>query len=290
MGDVWAMLFLIGLIMLPVLAFGSIGIVIFLALKIAAREPRPSAAWRMVAVHVALLVGVGITLEIAAAWCSGSVLWAWLSAGARVGSVVVVPLVLYRRFRRLPPREPESDIEGAATGAVPGVDHGSGVREEATFRTTLDADDRRTANRIAWIVGVTGTLAPWLVGLGVKVYLQSVGRPTLPIASFLDPVAIPVLLIATLAMWSFPFVLLALLARFWFLPGGQPVSSFRSRTRLVWLTYAAGMVITVPVFVGVFWEFDMMYLFVPVGLFLCPFMASGYAAGRLLVRRGWIRS
>lgn len=92
-----------------------------------------------------------------------------------------------------------------------------------------------------------------------------------------------------MAMWSFPFLALALMARFWLLVQEKPAGSFRRRVWLVWLTYGFGMVVTLPMFVAVFWEFDTLYLFVPIGLFICPFMALGFGAGLLMIQRSWIR-
>jgi hypothetical protein len=282
-GDFWALIFLIGLVARPLLLFCSFGVVILLAVNVAALGSRPSAAWKLVVLHAVFVMGGGFAVEIAAGWWSVfSVHWAWLP----VASAFVVPVALYRKLRRLRRQVPASgeDPSAAEKDRRPEVEELAGTAD-----TKMTTRERKTANRVAWTIGVTGTFAPWLVGLGVKIYLQSVGEPTLPVASFLEPVVLPFLVIATVTMWSFPFLLLALLARFVILPSEKLSASFRGRLWLVWLTFAGGMVVTPLVFKSVFWKFETIFLFIPMGLYICPSMVLGFGAGVLLIRKRWIR-
>mgnify|MGYP001815151468 FL=1 len=289
MGDVWAVLFIIGLLVLPLVLLGSIAYVIVTAARIGALSGRRDTVWKMVLVHVALVATLGLGLEIATERSSDSVLLVSLATFLRAVSILLVPVVLHRRLARLRTSPQNADTASATANNVR-LEAGDLAAPISSEPSEVTREQRTKANRIAWTIGVTGTLTPWLVGLGVKLWLQSHGQPTLPIAGFLDPIALPVLVISTLSLWSFPFVLLALVARFRILGRDHAARSFRQRLRLVWLAYAGGMVGAVVLFVPVFWRFDTIYVIVPIGLYYLPIMGLGYGLGALLIRRGWIRA
>jgi hypothetical protein len=131
----------------------------------------------------------------------------------------------------------------------------------------------------------TGVAIPWATGLGVKLYLDSMGRPTLPVSDFLDPAALVFLLVATVFLWSFPFILLAAAAVVPWRPGFGIEARHQNAMLPVWLAYAGGTLTAVPVFAAIFWEFDIMMLFVPVGVSLMPGMVGGYLLGCWIARR-----
>jgi len=139
---------------------------------------------------------------------------------------------------------------------------------------------------LAGLFLATGALLPWATGLGVKLYLDSLGRPTLPVSDFLNPAAVPVLLFQTLALWAFPYLILASAVVVPWRVGIGVGTSHRKATFPIWLAYLGGSVVAIPLFGAVFWEFDMMMLFVPLGTFLLPVMTLGYLAGWWLVRQG----
>jgi len=112
-----------------------------------------------------------------------------------------------------------------------------------------------------------------------------VGRPTLPVSDFLNPAAVPVLLFQTLTLWAFPYVILASAVVIPWRVGIGHRTSHRKATVPVWLAYLGGSALAMPLFGAVFWEFDMMMLFVPLGIFLLPVMTLGYLVGWWLVRR-----
>jgi hypothetical protein len=120
--------------------------------------------------------------------------------------------------------------------------------------------------------------------MGVKVYLQSVNRPTLPLSDFLTP-SFPGILAASAIQWSFPFLAWALFTRFRLLNGRESRFSPGARRGTAWIVYGAGTAAAILLFTGVFWEFDGMYLFVPLGIFLVPPMGLAYGAVRLVLRR-----
>jgi hypothetical protein len=288
-GDVWAALFMIGLLILPLVLLGSVAYVIAVAARIAALTGRRDTVWKIALLHVVLVAGFGVGLEMAAERYSNSVPLVSLATFVRAASILVVPLVLHRRLAMLRSTPRGADVPPATASDVH-FDDGEAIAPTSREPSQVTREQRTTANRIAWTIAVTGTLTPWLVGLGVKAYLQSQGQPTLPVATFLDPVALPVVVVATLTMWSFPFVLLALAARYLILGRDHPARSFRQRLRLAWLAFAGGMVGAVLLFVPVFWKFDIIYVIIPIGLYYLPIMGLGYGLGALMIRRGWIRA
>lgn len=139
---------------------------------------------------------------------------------------------------------------------------------------------------IATLFVLTGLLLPWVVGLVVKLYLDSKGLPTLPVSGFLDPVTVPILLVLTLGAWAFPFVILASAFIVPWRIGFSSDPEKRDSALPIWLAFWAGVIASVPTFVGVFWKFDAMMLLVPVGLALLPPMSVGYLLGWWVLHRG----
>lgn len=287
MGDVWAVLFMIGLLMQPLVVLGSLAYVVVVSVKIGHVTGRRGIVWQATLLHIALVAGIGFGLELLAARNATSVTLISASTFARATSFLMVPFALRRRLRTSSPAPREEHVPSVTAADLLSDAGGESDRTPGSASTTT-VHQRTTANRIAWTLGVTGTLTPWLVGLDVKAYLQSQGQPTLPIASFLNPTALPILVISTLTMWSFPFLLLALAARYRMLVRDHPERSFRQRLWLVWLTFAGAMAGAVALFVPVFWRFDMIYVIVPLGLYYLPVMGLGYGLGVLMIRRGWI--
>lgn len=136
---------------------------------------------------------------------------------------------------------------------------------------------------LAVSITLTGLLLPWAVGVGVKVYLDAHDRPTLPYSDFVSPSVTPVILVISLMTWAFPFLILsAMLLASKRNPGNDP----RARPLLpLWLAFGVGVVVAIPVFVGVFREFDAIYLITPIGVLLLLPMAAAYGMGILIARR-----
>lgn len=134
----------------------------------------------------------------------------------------------------------------------------------------------RRRRRLALFFVAAGTLVPWLTGLGVKLWLDSLGHPTYPISDFLNPVAVPAYLAWTLLLWAFPFLLLGILA----VAAGRvrlaPDPSAPGWTRPLWAAFIVGVALEIPIFVDVFWEWNAIMLFVPLGIYLLPPMAGAY--------------
>jgi hypothetical protein len=197
--------------------------------------------------------------------------WGWLLlVGQIVVPVAALGAVLYFLVRVLRPRP---RIAGSA--AAPALPDSA----------TPTAADRRTARRTAVAIAASGLVLPWVVGLAVKAWLDAVGEPTYPISGFLEPVAVVVLLAATVAQWSWPFLLLAFWVGSRHFPRLAPHHPFRTRLRLARVTHLAGLAGGVVVFIPVFRSWDTMYIFVPLGVFLLAPMLAGYGVGLLVLRR-----
>ncbi|MDT8342296.1 MAG: hypothetical protein RQ751_12350 [Longimicrobiales bacterium] len=140
------------------------------------------------------------------------------------------------------------------------------------------------ARRTAAFLAAAGVALPWLTGLGVKLYLDSRGLPTLPFSAFLGPVTTPFYLGASAVAWAYPFLFLAVVARYPGLPGVGLDPARRGWTLPVWGAFAAGVATATPIYVAVFREWDALLVTAPLGTgFLLP-MTLGYAAGW-----GWTR-
>lgn len=247
MGDIWAGLFVLGFIVPGLFVVGSTVIVVRLARRLRRAIPGQRPPWHYVVSHLALGIGLAIPLGPLA-------FVAWL----------LLPGYLYHTLRRSAQPEDSSDPRNSSPLWVP---------------------SRRRSWGIAVLFTATGLLLPWAIGLGVKMYLDSLGRPTLPVEGFIDPVSVAVILVLTLGTWAFPFLALASAVvvpwRFGF-PADSPA---RDSLLPIWMAYAAAGIAAIPVYLGIFWEFDSMMLLVPVGIVLIPPMAFGYFVGWWLLRR-----
>lgn len=237
----------LGLVAPGVLFLGSLYAVVRLALRLRELRPWSRPPWQYGAAHV-FLSAATVALPV---------------VGVLV--VAIVPAVLIfelRQARTLAVRD-----SGGVTG--------SGSEAETPMRRQWGT---------AAFIAASGTLLPWATGLGVKLYLDAQGRPTYPIAGFLTPNAITFLLLATIATWSFPFLILASAVVVPWRIGFGGNAPGRDSMVPVWTAWALGMAAGVPVYVSIFWEWDALTLLVPLGTgFLLP-MALGYGAGW-----GWVR-
>ncbi len=282
MGDIFAYLFLFGLVLRPALYIGSIVLVYFLARRITLIDPGRLKPVTAIIVHIVIMTGVGLLLEVLGGRWRGGSLQPWLYFAGQTLALTLVPGFLYRDYRKLTPeRDYPAEVRVSEPAPRPPV---LPVREkERADPVPIDPGEVRTARFAAWSVGLSGVLVPWLAGIGVKLYLQSMGHPTWPISSFLQPGVLFVILGSTLFLWSSPFVILAFLIRYRVAsPRGS--RTFRDGLWLAGVAYLGGMGAAMIIFPGVFWDFDILYLFIPIGLFIAGAMLLGYSAGLLALR------
>jgi len=265
MGALWGSFGVIGIFFPLLVLAGTAAYVFGLSRKIrridSGRMRRPAVP---VLYHVGLVMAVDVTLELLNFVLSPGLPRPVLigvmivKPVLRMASLALVPVWLHRKLSTLAPKE---ERPGPADDPV---------------------RQRHKAVRVAWVIVISGVLLPWLVAVGVKLYLSAVDRPTLPFSSFLNP-SFPALLGASLVQWSFPFVILGLVVRF--RSSGKGKLSFSERLKLAWIVHTTGLAAGGLLFWGVFWDFDFMYLFVPLGLFLVPPMLVAYWVGRTLMRK-----
>jgi len=247
MGDVWAALYVLGVVWPGLLLLVSTVIAFRLAKRLKVVRPDSRPPWQYVTLHVAL--GLGLTLPLGPV---ASLAW------------LLIPGRLYWTLQSL------DSAPVSAPSATRPLTRGRSTQRHwflATFFT------------------MTGVLLPWGTGLGVKTYLDAQGRPTLPLEGFVDPASLAVEFLLTLGAWASPYLLLASAVVIPWRIGFSADNPSRDSLLPIWLAYSFGVAATIPVFVAVFWEFDSMMLLVPVGLVLLPPMALGYLLGWWLLRR-----
>jgi len=127
-------------------------------------------------------------------------------------------------------------------------------------------------------------ILPWSVGIGVKLYLQAIGKPTVPWSYFLSPGSL--LLELPLTIWlSSPFIGLAFLGRHLLSAPSFMGTTYRERLIILLCGLLVGAIGTVRTFLGVFWEFDPLYFFlVPLPVFYLPYIVAGLVGGIVIIK------
>ena len=133
---------------------------------------------------------------------------------------------------------------------------------------------------IFWSIVATGMALPWVVGIGVKLYLDARGLPTWPWGYFLHPTRLAVEFVLTVVFAS-PFIALAFLARYLL---SVPLWGTRDWERLLVILcgLVGGAIGTVRTFWLVFSIFDPMILFGPLPLLYVDDMLLGLLIGCLI--------
>ncbi len=125
---------------------------------------------------------------------------------------------------------------------------------------------------------ITGLVLPWLVGAGVKLYLSSIGKPTVPWAYFLSPGSI--LILTPFSIWfAISYIILAYAGRQVLAKPFLGLGSCTGRTIFIAGGLAGGIVGTVRTFIDVFWVFDFLYFLTPLWSLNIPYMLAGLLAG-----------
>jgi hypothetical protein len=137
---------------------------------------------------------------------------------------------------------------------------------------------------VTWSCAATTFLLPWGVAIAVKLWLQSRGLPTHSWSSFLSLGAIAVLIPVTVFLWAFPFPLLGLFARYRYLARVAEPRKFKERVFVVGVSYLSGVTAGAFIFWSMFREFDILYVFVPVGLYIAVPMLVGWFIARSVLR------
>ncbi|NTW53628.1 MAG: hypothetical protein HGB15_02435 [Chlorobaculum sp.] len=127
----------------------------------------------------------------------------------------------------------------------------------------------------------TGLVLPWLVGVGVKLYLSAHGKPTIPWSYFINIGSI--LLLIPFAIWfSLSYIMLAYVGRTVLAKPFFGLETITGRLIFVLGGFAGGVIGTVMTFIEVFWVFDFLYFLAPLWAFNIPHMLAGALAGYVL--------
>lgn len=158
---------------------------------------------------------------------------------------------------------------------------------------------RISTKAVVWTIIAIGLLVPWLTGIGVKLYLDARGQPTVDLPDVLAPLSL-VLLIPSAVYWAAPFIVLALVAHR-ILNGG----SLARQTRLMQLLLASfgligalfsywfgagGFVIIVLTFVvcGLMsWPFFVLHSYLARLLFIVGGLVGGTIGAIQTFARAW---
>ncbi len=136
-----------------------------------------------------------------------------------------------------------------------------------------------------WLVVSIGALLPWVVGIGVKVYLDLKGEPTWDWLYFLNPGILVVEVWSTFWLAA-PSIVLGLLAHLMFsgrIPWARPLMRWE-QGMIVIASALWGAAGSVPVFIEMFWKFHPISFVVPflyTWLYVDDYLL-GLATGTLL--------
>ena len=128
-----------------------------------------------------------------------------------------------------------------------------------------------------------GMVIPVSTGIAVKLFLESLGEPTIPWSYFVNLFSL-VLLVPLSVWWSIPYLVLVYAARN---IRTQPIWGLKTyAARLVFVSsgFAGGALGSIWMFVNVFFEFDPLIILVPIWLYYVPHVVGGLLAGYLIAK------
>jgi hypothetical protein len=130
---------------------------------------------------------------------------------------------------------------------------------------------------------VFGVVIPVSSGISVKLFLDSLGEPTIPWSYFAN-FATLILLIPLSVWWSIPYLMLVYAARN---IRTKPIWGLKTyKTRLVFI--ASGFVVggngSIGIFVNIFLEYDPLIVFVPIWLYFMPHIVAGLLVGYAIAK------
>lgn len=156
---------------------------------------------------------------------------------------------------------------------------------------TLDAQETTTVKprrvkALFWSIIGTGAVLPWAIGLAVREHLLHQGKPVLPLHYFIGGSPIEFLFfLAMTAYLASPFLILAFLARVWLVAGpttSTDTLSYRRRLAGIVGGFLGTCIGTVILYIWVWWEFDPLFLLLPLPLLPLVGTAGGLPLGLFL--------
>jgi hypothetical protein len=143
----------------------------------------------------------------------------------------------------------------------------------------------RALPAIFWLIAAPGLIMPGSIGIGLKVYLQSKGYPTVPWEYILHPGQLLVFIVFAI-LWGIPHMALGIITTNIL---RDESTSLRWATRfekrlILACAFIFGTASLVTIFFEVFRVFDPNYLFVPLQIFYVIPMAVGALVGYCIVQ------
>ena len=142
---------------------------------------------------------------------------------------------------------------------------------------------RKAHRKIFWTIILVGAVLPWLVGIGMKLYLQARGEPTLPWSYFFN--AVTLLALVPYTAWiASPFIVFAFLARRMLSAPSALHMNDAERRFVIFAGLAGGAAASIWTFIGVFRVFDPLFLLLPLPMASLTGIVAGLVGGILLVK------
>lgn len=138
--------------------------------------------------------------------------------------------------------------------------------------------------KMTWKIIATGLFTPWGVGSMIKIYLDYIGKITLPWSCFLKPQGLVVFVPASIC-WGIPFLLIGLLSRQLIQKSFLGIQSERGKFYLLIGILVGAFIGAGRIFVSVFWIFDAMAIFAPIWIFYIKDLLIGLLMGWLIGRK-----
>ena len=137
---------------------------------------------------------------------------------------------------------------------------------------------------MTWKIIATGLFTPWVVGSMIKIYLDYIGKITLPWSYFLKPQGL-VVFVPTSIWWGIPFLLIGLLSRQLIQISFLGIQSEHGKFYLLLGILARTFIGTSRIFVYLFWVFDAMAIIVRIWIFYIKDILIGLLTDWLIGRR-----
>ena len=136
---------------------------------------------------------------------------------------------------------------------------------------------------IFWVIIAIGAILPWIVGIAVKLYLDTHGKPTLPWSYFID-FGTFIFLIPLSVWFAIPYIILAYVARNRLTKPFWGLESYGARLIFISGGLVGGCIGTVMIFINVFWEFNFLFFLIPIWIYYIPHMLGGLFVGFLVAK------
>jgi len=130
---------------------------------------------------------------------------------------------------------------------------------------------------------VFGMVIPVSTGIFVKLYLDSLGEPTIPWSYFVN-IPTLIMLIPLSVWWSIPYLMLVYAARNIRTTPIWGLKTYKSRLIFISSGFAGGCLGSVGTFVSVFFHYDPLIVFVPIWLYYMPHLVAGLLIGYVIAK------